>query len=68
VNPLLSRIISIAVTLLWGTTLISDADIQKLLDIRWWDWDLATLKKNISSLRSEEVQALWEKCYEGKKE
>lgn len=36
----------------------SDEDIAKLLEIKWWDWDLETLKKNLPLLRSDNVKAL----------
>ena len=39
----------------------SDEDIQKLLQIKWWDWDLATLKRNLELLRSNDIQQLWQK-------
>ncbi len=38
-----------------------DEDIEKLLQIKWWDWDLETLKRNLHHLRSADVVALWEK-------
>lgn len=36
-------------------------EVNKLLQIKWWDWDLDTLKRNVSLLRSHNVAALWEK-------
>ena len=36
-------------------------DIKKLLQIKWWDWDLQTIKLNINHLRSSEVDVLWKK-------
>ena len=39
----------------------SDDDIEKLLRIKWWDWDLTTLKSNLGHLRSSNVKVLWEK-------
>jgi chloramphenicol O-acetyltransferase type B len=39
----------------------SDDDIEKLLEIKWWDWDLETLKRNLHHLRSADVAVLWEK-------
>ena len=39
----------------------SEEDIQKLLQIKWWDWDLATLKRNLGLLRSSDIQQLWQK-------
>ncbi len=38
-----------------------DQDITKLLQIKWWDWDLETLKRNLKYLRSSDVDALWER-------
>ena len=39
----------------------SDEDIEKLLQIKWWDWDLATIKENLELLRSTAVEQLWQK-------
>ncbi len=39
----------------------SDEDIEKILQIKWWDWDLEKIKRNLDYLRSENVEALWEK-------
>lgn len=36
----------------------SDNAIEKLLEIKWWDWDLETLKQNLNKLRSSDVDAL----------
>ena len=44
----------------------NDKDIEKLLEIKWWDWDLATLKQNLNSLRTSDVEALWSKFKEGR--
>ena len=44
----------------------SDKDIQKLLQIKWWDWDVATLKRNLAALRSSDVKALWKLHLKGK--
>ncbi len=38
----------------------SDDHIKKLLQIKWWDWDLETLKLNLHYLRSSNVDALWQ--------
>lgn len=38
----------------------SDEDIEKLLQIQWWNWDEATLKQNLTLLRSSNVEALWQ--------
>jgi chloramphenicol O-acetyltransferase type B len=42
----------------------SDEDIEKLLQIKWWDWDLETLKRNLPYLRSNNVEELWQKFKE----
>ncbi|HEY2810992.1 MAG TPA: hypothetical protein VGJ00_06360 [Rhabdochlamydiaceae bacterium] len=39
----------------------SEDAIQKLLQIKWWDWDLSTLKQNASFLRSADIEPLWQK-------
>ncbi len=39
----------------------SDESIEKLLQIKWWDWDLGCLKRNLKFLRSADVDALWER-------
>jgi chloramphenicol O-acetyltransferase type B len=39
----------------------TDGDIEKLLQIKWWDWDRETLKRNVSYLRSTNVDKLWQK-------
>lgn len=39
----------------------ADDVIQKLLEIQWWDWDLSTLKCNLSLLRSPDIEPLWQK-------
>jgi len=43
----------------------SEADIQKLLQIQWWNWDLVTLKRNLNALRTDNVQLLWERSING---
>ncbi len=42
----------------------SNEDIEKILQIKWWDWDLAKLKRNLDYLRSENVEVLWKKFKE----
>ena len=42
-----------------------DEDILKILQIKWWDWDLETLKQNLPYLRSTNVEALWKKFQKG---
>ena len=39
----------------------SDEDIEKLLEIKWWNWDLECLKRNLNYLRSVDVESLWQK-------
>ncbi len=43
----------------------SEEHIAKLLEIKWWNWDLETLKHNLSLLRSNDVEALWTKYKQG---
>lgn len=38
----------------------SDEHIEKLLQIKWWDWPVEVLKRNLKHLRSSDVDALWE--------
>lgn len=38
----------------------SDDDIEKLLEIKWWDWELPILKKNISLLQTNDIATLYE--------
>ena len=44
----------------------TDSDIQKLLKIKWWDWDLDKLKKNLAFIRSSDIDLLWSKYQEDK--
>ncbi len=39
----------------------SDCDIEKILQIKWWDWDIECLKRNLKYLRTADVEALWQK-------
>lgn len=39
----------------------SDAKITKLLQIKWWDWQIATIKANLTLIRSNDVDSLWDK-------
>lgn len=43
----------------------SDEEIEKLLQIKWWDWDLEVLKRHLNNLRSADVDVLWKKFQEG---
>ena len=44
----------------------TDSDIQKLLKIKWWDWNLDKLKKNLAFIRSSDIDLLWSKYQEDK--
>lgn len=39
----------------------SDRDIKKLLQIKWWDWNRETIKRNLKYLRSADIDELWKK-------
>ncbi|QQV75205.1 Chloramphenicol acetyltransferase [Rickettsia tillamookensis] len=39
----------------------SDDDITKLLQIKWWNWNVDKIKQNLSLLRNSDVEALWKK-------
>lgn len=39
----------------------TDSDIEKLLRIQWWNWELSKIKENLSLIRSKDVDALWKK-------
>lgn len=36
----------------------SDADIQKLLELQWWNWDIAKITRNIHLIMAGDVDAL----------
>lgn len=38
----------------------SDADIERLLALRWWDWEPERITKYVHLLTGKEVAALWE--------
>ncbi len=38
----------------------NDDQIEKLLKIKWWNWDKETIKRNVQYLRSSDVDALWD--------
>ncbi|ABE04565.1 Acetyltransferases [Rickettsia bellii RML369-C] len=38
----------------------SDEDIEKLLQIKWWDWSDDKIKQNLHLLRDSDVESLWE--------
>lgn len=44
----------------------SEDHIQKLLGMKWWNWDIPTLKRNLCLLRSNDVDGLWQKYLEKK--
>ncbi len=37
----------------------SDEDIEKLLQIKWWDWEIEKIKENLTLIRSNDVNGLW---------
>lgn len=43
----------------------SEQDIEKLLQVKWWDWNLETLKANLNTLRSDNISLLWQKYSAG---
>lgn len=43
----------------------NDQDISKLLEIKWWDWDIDALKNNLKHLRCADVETLWQKHING---
>lgn len=42
----------------------TEEEIHKLLKIKWWDWDLNKIKKNLALIRSSNVSTLWSKYKE----
>ena len=38
-----------------------DEDIEKLLQIKWWDWSLDEIKANLDLIRSSDVDSLWKR-------
>ncbi len=44
----------------------SNDEAAKLQQIKWWDWDLDKLKRNISLIRSSDIETLWKKFQDGK--
>lgn len=36
----------------------SDAEITRLLDLRWWDWPVAKITRNLRALMTADVAAL----------
>jgi chloramphenicol O-acetyltransferase type B len=43
----------------------SDEDIEKLLEIKWWNWDIKKIKKHLPLIRSSNVDGLLKKCKAG---
>ena len=43
----------------------TDDEIQKLLKIKWWDWNLDKLKQHLNIIRSPDVEVLWSKYQVG---
>ncbi len=41
----------------------SDMDIERLLQIKWWDWSLERIKDNLDLIRSKNVGVLWSKFH-----
>lgn len=37
-----------------------DVIIQKLLELKWWDWDIAKIRRNVSVLSSTNVEKIFE--------
>lgn len=37
-----------------------EATIEKLLELKWWDWDIEKITKNLSALTGDEVDELRE--------
>lgn len=42
----------------------SDEDIEKLLQIKWWTWDIEKIKAHLDLIRSKNVGILWAKTQE----
>ena len=42
----------------------SDEDIEKLLQIEWWNFDIDKIKRNLKLIRSTDVNSLWKKYQE----
>jgi chloramphenicol O-acetyltransferase type B len=40
----------------------SDEDIERLLKIQWWNWDVEKIKTNLDTLRSNDIKRLEELC------
>jgi len=44
----------------------SDEEIQRLLEIKWWNWDIETIKSHLDLLRSNDIRLLWDAYQSGK--
>jgi chloramphenicol O-acetyltransferase type B len=42
-------------------TRFTDEEIDILLEIKWWDWDIKTLQENLDLLRSNDIETLSKK-------
>jgi len=40
----------------------TEEEIAQLLEIQWWNWDVAKIKQNIGLIRSRNVGALYQEC------
>jgi hypothetical protein len=38
--------------------LFSDAEVAQLLEIRWWDWDIEKITRNIDKIMENDILAL----------
>jgi virginiamycin A acetyltransferase len=38
----------------------SDAEVAQLLEIKWWDWDIEKITRNIDKIMESDIQALRE--------
>jgi virginiamycin A acetyltransferase len=41
----------------------SDAEVAKLLEIQWWDWDIAKVSRNLHLIMGSNIQALYDAQY-----
>ena len=42
----------------------SEEEVEKLLQIKWWNWSIEKIKANLHLIRSKNVDALWVKIQE----
>jgi virginiamycin A acetyltransferase len=38
----------------------SDTEVAQLLEIRWWDWDIEKITRNLDKIMESDIQALRE--------